>query len=36
MPYPWINFINGFTHDNTSDVYPKWCQIYDTINNNIK
>ena len=36
MPYPWINFINGFTHDNTSDVYPKWCQIYDTIHNNIK
>ena len=36
MPDPWINFINGFTHDNTSDVYPKWCQIYDTITNDIK
>jgi len=35
MPYPWVNFINGFTHDNTRDIYPKWCQIYDTINNNI-
>ena len=30
MPYPWVNFINGFTKDNIMDVYPKWCQIYDT------
>lgn len=35
MPYPWINFINGFTQDNVKNVYPEWCQIYDTINNNI-
>jgi hypothetical protein len=36
MPYPWVNFIYGFTYDNTNDVYPKWCQIYDTITNDIK
>ena len=35
MPYPWVNFINGFTKDNIMDVYPKWCQIYDTITNDI-
>ena len=35
MPYPWINFINGFNYKNTIDVYPEWTQIYDTINNNI-
>jgi hypothetical protein len=35
MPYPWVNFVNGFTHDNIKDVYPEWAQLYDTINNKI-
>ena len=35
MPYPWVNFVNGFTHDNIKDVYPEWTQIYDTINNKL-
>ena len=35
MPYPWVNFINGFTQDNIKDVYPEWTQIYDTINNKL-
>lgn len=33
MPYPWVNFVIGFTRDNIKDVYPEWTQIYDTINN---
>ena len=33
MPYPWVNFVNGFINDNIKDVYPEWTQIYDTINN---
>ena len=33
MPYPWINFIEGFTHDKTIGVYPEWCYIYNTITN---
>ena len=32
MPYPWVNFVNGFTKDNIKNVYPEWTQIYDTIN----
>jgi hypothetical protein len=35
MPYPWVNFINGYTHDNTIDIYPEWAQIYNTENNTI-
>ena len=35
MPYPWVNFINGFNKNNISDIYPKWSQIYDTITNKI-
>ena len=35
MPYPWIQFIYGYTHDNTINVYPEWSQVYDTINNKI-
>jgi hypothetical protein len=35
MPYPWVNFINGYNHDNTIDIYPEWTQIYDTLNNKI-
>jgi len=33
MPYPWINFIYGFNHDNTIGIYPEWVRIYNTINN---
>jgi len=32
MPYPWVNFINGFTQNNIKDVYPEWAHVYDTIN----
>lgn len=35
MPYPWVNFVNGFTHDNIKDVYPEWAQLYDTINSKV-
>jgi hypothetical protein len=35
MPYPWINFVYGFTQDNIKNVYPEWSQIYDTITNKI-
>jgi len=30
MPYPWVNFINGFNENNIKDVYPDWTTIYDT------
>ena len=33
MPYPWVQFINNFNHDNTKDVYPEWTQIYNTFTN---
>ena len=35
MPYPWVNFVNGFTRDNIKNVYPEWTHIYDTINNKL-
>lgn len=35
LPYPWVKYIQGYNEDNTKDVYPKWTQIYDTINNTI-
>ena len=35
MPYPWVNFINGYTHDNIIDIYPEWTQVYNTLNNEI-
>ena len=35
MPYPWVNFVNGFTQDNIKNVYPEWSHIYDTINNKL-
>ena len=35
MPYPWVNFINGYNHDNIIDLYPEWTQVYNTENNNI-
>jgi hypothetical protein len=32
MPYPFVNFINGFNKDNvTGEMYPEWCRVYDTI-----
>jgi len=36
MPYPFVNFINGYTDDNiTKDIYPEWCTIYNIFNNQI-
>jgi len=35
MPYPWLNFLYCYTHNNTIDIYPEWAQIYNTENNNI-
>ena len=35
MPYPWVNFINGYNHNNTIDIYPEWAQVYNTENNNL-
>ena len=35
MPYPWVNFVNEFTKDNTFNIYPKWTQIYNTLTNKI-
>lgn len=32
MPYPWVNkTCNGFTDENTSDIYPPWTTVYNTI-----
>jgi hypothetical protein len=31
MPYPWVNFINGFTHNTIYQVYPEYAKIYNTI-----
>ena len=33
MPYPWINFIREFNHDNTIGIYPDWCRVYNTYSN---
>jgi hypothetical protein len=30
MPYPWVNMINGFYHDDIICVYPEYAHIYDT------
>ena len=35
LPYPWVKYIEGYNEANTKDVYPKWCQIYNTITNRI-
>jgi hypothetical protein len=35
MPYPWINFINGYNKNNIMDVYPKWTQVYDITTNSL-
>ena len=35
MPYPWVKYIEGYNEYNTKDIYPTWCQFYDTINNKI-
>lgn len=35
MPYPWVQFVNGYNKENTIDVYPKWSQIYDTFTNKL-
>jgi hypothetical protein len=32
MPYPWVNKTwHGFTDENTSDIYPVWATVYNTI-----
>ena len=32
MPYPWVNkTFHGFTDENTSDIYPPWATVYNTI-----
>ena len=32
MPYPWVNkTCHGFTDENTSDIYPLWATVYNTI-----
>ena len=36
MPYPIVNFVNGFSNENvTKDMYPDWCTVYNTFNNEI-
>jgi len=36
MPYPFVNFIDGFNRTNiTTNMYPEWCSIYNTLNNRI-
>jgi hypothetical protein len=35
IPYPWVKYVRDFNADNTKDIYPKWAQIYDTINNKL-
>jgi len=35
MPYPWVQFVNGYNKENTIDVYPKWSQVYDTCTNKL-
>ena len=30
MPYPWVNKISGFTHDDIIDVYPTYAIVYNT------
>jgi hypothetical protein len=34
MPYPFLNFVNGFKKDKLPiDMYPEWCNIYNTLTN---
>ena len=36
MPYPFVNFINGFNKDNVNlKMYPEWCKVYDTIKSEV-
>ena len=35
LPFPWVKYIEGYNANNTKDVYPKWAQIYDTVNNKL-
>jgi hypothetical protein len=36
MPYPFVNFINGFNDENMPlTIYPKWCSIYNTLTEKI-
>jgi hypothetical protein len=37
MPYPWVNkTCHGFTDENTSDIYPPWATVYNTITNKFR
>jgi len=36
MPYPYVKFVNGFDSSNIPlNMYPEWCNIYNTINDSI-
>ncbi len=36
MPYPFVNFINGFDETKLKlDMYPEWCSVYNTLNDTI-
>jgi hypothetical protein len=36
MPYPYVRFLNGFNETNvTTSMYPEWCSIYNTLNNQL-
>lgn len=36
MPYPFVNYINGFNNKNVNlSIYPEWCKVYDTIKSEV-
>lgn len=36
MPYPYVNFVNGFNDTNIPlNMYPEWCNVYNTFDDNI-
>ena len=36
MPYPFVNFLDGFDESNVPfDMYPDWCNVYNTITDSI-
>lgn len=36
MPYPFVNFINGFNNKNVNlKMYPEWCKVYNTIKSEV-
>jgi hypothetical protein len=37
MPYPWVNKTShGFTDENTSDIYPAWARVYNTLTSSFR